>query len=269
MANKTLVRIRVWVRAWIKIYMRTRNYISRYSPPFNNALSLFHSLQSNNYSHFKVLNNNNSKTNLKYLIMTTTSETTGSGSLDVFIVHSTKMEDEKIVVVRESEDNRSHREASDREGELGGRQTNNNDLVQVIVADRGLITSLTSAILSNIDPNLKNTCSESSNSAFSSQNQPVNPGVSDDQTGMETNQVNPGVSDDQTCAESRKRAAEESADSEKYLHAKKPRGPLTLESSAQENEVDSTAFDEDFASPNSRWEACDELSTFLVLQINR
>ena len=26
MTNKTLVRIRVWVRAWIKIYMRTRNY---------------------------------------------------------------------------------------------------------------------------------------------------------------------------------------------------------------------------------------------------
>ena len=165
--------------------------------------------------------------------MTTTSQTTGSGSLDVFFVHSSKMADEEIVVVRES-DNRSHWEASDREGELGGRQTNNNDLVQAIVADRGLITALTSTILmSNIDPNLKNTYSESSNSAFSSQNQPVNPGVSDDQTGMETNQVNPGVSDDQTGAESRKRAAEE-----KHLHAKKPRGPLTLESSAQENEVD-------------------------------
>ena len=149
------------------------------------------------------------------------------------------------------------------EGELGGRQTNNNDLVQAIVADRGLITALTSAILSNIDPNLKNMYSESSNSAFSSQNQPVNPRVSDDQTGMETNQVNPGVSDDQTGTESRKRAAEESADSEKHLHAKKPRGPLTLESSAQENEVDSTAFDEEFASPNSRWEASDELSNFL------
>ena len=26
MTNKTLVRTRVWVRAWIKIYMRTRNY---------------------------------------------------------------------------------------------------------------------------------------------------------------------------------------------------------------------------------------------------
>ena len=119
------------------------------------------------------------------------------------------MADEEIVVVRESEDNPSHREASDRDGELGGRQTNNNDLVQAIVADRGLITALTSAILSNIDPILKNTYSESSDSAFSSQNQPVNPGVSDDQTGMETNQVNPGVSDDQTGAESRKRAAEE------------------------------------------------------------
>ena len=26
MTNNTLVTIRVWVRAWIKIYMRTRNY---------------------------------------------------------------------------------------------------------------------------------------------------------------------------------------------------------------------------------------------------
>ena len=26
MTNKALVRIRVWVRAWFKIYMRTRNY---------------------------------------------------------------------------------------------------------------------------------------------------------------------------------------------------------------------------------------------------
>ena len=116
------------------------DYISRYSPPFNNALSLFHSLQSNHYSDFKVLNNNN-KT--KYFIMTTTSQTTGSRSLDVFFVHSSKMADEEIVVVRESEDNPSHRKASDREGELGGRQMNNNYLVQAIVANPGLITALT------------------------------------------------------------------------------------------------------------------------------
>ena len=95
--------------------------------------------------------------------MTTTPQTTGSGSLDVFFVHSSTMADEEIVVVRESEDNPSRREASDREGGLGGRQTNNNDLVQAIVADRGLFTALTSAILSNIDPNLENTYSESSN----------------------------------------------------------------------------------------------------------
>ena len=127
--RKTLVSV---YNAIVRPYF---DYISRYSPPFNNALSLFHSLQSNNYSDFKVLNNNNNKT--KYFIMTTTSETTASGSLDVFFVHSSKMADEEIVVVRESEDNPSHREASDREGELGGRQTNNNDLVQAIVADRG------------------------------------------------------------------------------------------------------------------------------------
>ena len=87
------------------------------------------------------------------------------------------------------------------------------------MADRGLINALTQAILSRIYPNLKNMYSKSSNSAFSSQNQYVNPGVSDNQTGMETNQVNPGVSDHQTGTECRKRAAEESADSEKHLHA--------------------------------------------------
>ena len=93
------------------------------------------------------------------------------------------MADEEIFVVPESEDNPSHREASDHEDELGGRQKNNNDLVHAIGADRGFITALTSAIFSNIDPNLKNMYSESSKSSFSSQNQPVNLGVSDDQTG--------------------------------------------------------------------------------------
>ena len=78
---------------------------------------------------------------------------------------------------------------------------------------------------------------------------------------METNQVNPGVSDGQRGAESPKRAAEDSTDSEKYLQGKKQRGPFTLESSAQENEVELTAFDKEFASSNSRWEARDELST--------
>ena len=128
--RKTLVSV---YNAIVRPYF---DYISRYSSPFNNALSLFYSLQSNNYSDFKVLNNNNNKA--KYFIMTTTSQTTGSGSLDVFFVHSSKMADEEIVVVRKSEDNPLHREVPDREGELGGRQTNNNDLVQAIVADRGL-----------------------------------------------------------------------------------------------------------------------------------
>ena len=34
MTNKTLVRIRVWVRAWIKMYMRTRNYYPRWNLTF-------------------------------------------------------------------------------------------------------------------------------------------------------------------------------------------------------------------------------------------
>ncbi len=171
------------------------------------------------------------------------------------------MADEEIVVVRETEGNPSHREASEREDDLGGGQASRNDIVQAIVADRSLITALTSAILSNMDPQLKNTNSESSNSALSSQNQPINPGVSDDQTGTLSKQVNPGVSFDQTGTENHRRAAEGSADSENYLHVKKPRGPNTLDSVAEENETESNVIDEEFASPNSRWEASEELST--------
>ena len=63
----------------------------------------------------------------------------------------------------ETEGNPFHREASDREDNLGGGQASRNDIVQAIVADRSLITALTSAILSNMDPELKNTNSESSN----------------------------------------------------------------------------------------------------------
>ena len=108
---------------------------------------------------------------------------------------------------------------------------------------------------------MKNTKSEISNSALSSQNQPINPGVSDDQTGTLSKQVNPGVSFDQTGTENHRRAAEGSADSENYLHVKKPRGPNTLDSVAEENETESNVIDEEFASPNSRWEASEELST--------
>ena len=173
------------------------------------------------------------------------------------------MADEEMFVVCETEGNPSHREASDREDDLRGGQASRNDIVQAIVADRSLITALTSAILSNMDPQLKNTKSESSNSALSSQNQPINPGVSDDQTGTLSKQVNPGVSFDQTGTENHRRAAEGSADSENYLHVKKPRGPNTLDSVAEENETESNVIDEEFASPNSRWEASEKLSTFL------
>ncbi len=114
-----------------------------------------------------------------------------------------------------------------------------------------------------MDPQLRNTNSESSNSALSSQNQPINPGVSDDQTGTLSKQVNPGVSFDQTGTENHKRATEGSADSENNLHVKKPRGPNTLDSVAEENETESNVIDEEFASPNLCWEASEELSTFL------
>ncbi len=65
------------------------------------------------------------------------------------------MADNEIVVVRETEGNPSHHDAADREEDLGGVQASRDDIVQAIVADRSLITALTSAILSNMDPELK------------------------------------------------------------------------------------------------------------------
>ena len=60
---------------------------------------------------------------------------------------------------------------------------------------------------------------------MSGQNQAVDPGLSDNQTGMSINRVNPGVSNGQTGSEQLKRAAENSADLSISVHSKRLRGP--------------------------------------------
>ena len=176
------------------------------------------------------------------------------------------MAEPEIVVASEIEDNPSHPEASNHESQVEGMHPNPGQLVQAIVADRGFISMLSSAILSNIGPQLNKSQDDSNiNRAVSSPIQTVNPGVSDDQTGMLSNQINPGVSDDQMGSASVKRAAEVSADpeGEAIIPSKRPRGPNTFDDNAEENDVETVVIDDEFTSPNSRWEASEELSTFL------
>ena len=49
MTNKTLVRIRVWIRAWIKIYIRTRNYY----PSFGKKMSADQRYMIFSHAHMK------------------------------------------------------------------------------------------------------------------------------------------------------------------------------------------------------------------------
>lgn len=117
------------------------------------------------------------------------------------------------------------------------------------------------------------------NGAASSPEHSVKPGVSDDQTGMSSNQINPGVSDNQTGMSSNrvkpevsddqtgtvhlKRAEVVSADPEDVIPLIRPRGPENFDAITEENEVETVVIDDDFASPNSRWQASEKLSTFV------
>ena len=80
---------------------------------------------------------------------------------------------------------------------------------------------------------------------------------------MSSNQVSPRVSNNQTGSVNSKRAAEVSADVDANSRAKRPRGPESLDNIAGDNEVETIVAVDDFSSPNSRWEASEELSTFL------
>ena len=67
------------------------------------------------------------------------SQLAGCSPLNVFFVHSSIMAGQEFSVVSETEDNPLHQEPSNRDDPVEGRQLNNSNLVQAIVADRGLI----------------------------------------------------------------------------------------------------------------------------------
>ena len=97
----------------------------------------------------------------------------------VFFVHSSTMAEQEFSVVSETEDNPLHQEPSNSEDPVEGKQLDSSNLVQAIVADQSLVTTLSSTILSDILPQLKSSINEFI-SALSSQNQAVNSEVSDD-----------------------------------------------------------------------------------------
>ncbi len=175
------------------------------------------------------------------------------------------MTEQEIIVSSEKEDNPSHPDASN-EDQVGGMHLDSGKLVQAIVADRGFLSTLSAAILSNIGPQFNNSQDDTnSNRAVSSPKHALELGVSDDQTGMLSNQVNPGVSDDQTGTANLKRAALVSVDpdGEAIIPTKRPRGSDIVDTITEENEVETVVIDDNFASLNSRWEASEELATFL------
>ncbi len=166
-------------------------------------------------------------------------------SLASFFVHSSMMAEQEIIVSSEKEDNPSHPNASNHEDQVGGMHLDSGKLVQAIVADRGFLSTLSTAILSNIGPQLNNSQDDTnSNRAVSSPKHALEPGVSDDQTGMLSNQVNPGVSDDQTGTANLKQAALVSVDpdGEAIIPTKRPLCPDIVDAITEENEVENSRY---------------------------
>ena len=158
-----------------------------------------------------------------------------------------------------------------------GMETDPSKLVQAIVADRDFISSISAAILTNIAPQLKHMGENTSAKTvgFSAQTDTINPGVSFDQTGT-AQRSNPGVSDDQTGdintsnpvvsddQTGSKRSAEQVIDVETYTPTTKRARVNTLsENNINDINIDTETTEGDILSPNSRWEASEELSAFL------
>ena len=156
-------------------------------------------------------------------------------------------------------------------------KTDPTKLVQTIVADREFISSISAATFTNIAPQLKHVVEHTNNKSvgFSAQTAAIspgvsfdptdtahhsNPGVSDDQTG-DKNLENPVASDDQT---GNKRSAEQVIDVEAYSSTTKRARINTLdENNINDINIDSDTAEGDILSPNSRWEASEELAAFL------
>ena len=182
-------------------------------------------------------------------------------------------EHENITAMEETNNPKS----SNLEDKDKGMETDPSKLVQAIVTDRDIISSISAAILTNIAPQLKHMGENTSAKTvrFSAQTDTINPGVSFDQTGTaqrsnpgvsdgqtgDINTSNPVVSDDQT---GNKRSAEQVIDVETYTPARKRAWVNTLsENNINDINIDTETTEDDILSPNSRWEASEELSAFL------
>ena len=143
-------------------------------------------------------------------------------------------------------------------------------LAQAIVVDREFIAQISSAIWTNIAKNFaSNPDAPGVNTAMPvGHAEPVNPVVSVDLTGMNANtdqipqaSVNPAESVDQLGGEKRPCADHHIASN---VASKRPRTSSLIgpELDFQED-TNSDLFDDELFSPNSRWEASEELSTFL------
>ena len=168
-------------------------------------------------------------------------------------------------------------EPSNLNDEDKGMKSDPTKLVQAIVADRDFISSIPAAIMTTITPQLKHMVEHTNNEyvGFSAQTTAINlvvsvdqtgtahhskPGVSDDQTG-DINLTNPVVSDDQT---GNKRSAEQVIDIEAYTPTTKQTRRNTLnENTINDVNIDSDTAEGDILSPNSCWEASEELAAFL------
>ena len=187
--------------------------------------------------------------------------------LFVFLFHSASMAEQDISPGLEIVGNPDASGAIDGNE---GRLTTPTDLAQAIVADREFIAKISSAIWANIAPNLNLSNVTGSNPNASAvpegQAEELNPGVSVDQTGISESSaiVNPVVSVDQSGAE--KRTLVPNIDSK--MPAKRPRTCLAPEPDGLEN-ANNDSIDDEFLSPNSRWEASEELTEFLGTSAKR
>ena len=144
------------------------------------------------------------------------------------------------------------------------------DLAQTIVADREFIAQIWSAIWTSIAKNFaSNPDASAVNTAMPvGHAEPVNPVVSVDLTGMNANtdqisqaSVNPTESVDQLGGEKRPCADHHIA---LNVASKRTRTSSLIAPELDfQEDTNSDFFDDELFSPNSRWEAREELSTFL------
>ena len=160
-----------------------------------------------------------------------------------------------------------------------GKLPSSVDLVQAVVADQGFLSKLSSALMAQMAPQLHSTetavlqgqadsnIPRESEDQRGSNNISLTPEVLNGQTG-EIEPSNPAVSDDQSGRVSkrvRSQAIVHVVDDDCPVPAKQSRA--TVEDSGTYTDLE--VFDSDIVSPNSRWEASDNLAQFLGTAVKR